>query len=67
MAGRSEQRRREFHVKREVEQELRRIHAMLEHGNVELLHSYLQSKLGITKPLEQVRAELGSKREVIHQ
>lgn len=63
MAGRSEQRRREFHVKREVEQELRRIYAMLEHGDVDLLRGYLQFKLGMTTPYEQVRREL---RERIH-
>lgn len=64
MAGRSEQKRRAFHVQREVEQEFRRLYAILESGDIDLLRGYLQSKLGMTKPFEEVRREL--KREHIH-
>lgn len=64
MAGRAEQRRREFHVKREVEQELRRAYAILEQEGPELLRGYLQARLGMTKPLEQVRLELRSSKAV---
>lgn len=66
MAGRAEQRRREFHVKREVDQKLRRAYAILESGDLNLLRGYLQSELGMTEPLDQIRRELKESRERIH-
>lgn len=66
MAGRAEQRRREAHTKREVEQKLQRAYAILESGDLNLLRGYLQSELGMTKPIEEVRRELKESRERIH-
>lgn len=66
MAGRAEQRRRESHVKREVDQKFRRALAILESGDLDLLRGYLQSELGMTKPFEEVRRELKESRERIH-
>lgn len=64
MSGRAEQKRRANAVKREVETELRRVYVLLEAGDVDLARGYLQTKLGLTKPIEQIRKEL--KRESVH-
>lgn len=52
MAGRAEQKRRERIVKREVENELRRVYAILKAEGVQVVRGYLESRLGMTKPLE---------------
>lgn len=52
MAGRGEQKRRDRVVKREVENELQRVYAILDAEGVRAVRSYLQVRLGMAKPLE---------------
>lgn len=61
MAGRGEQKRRDRVVKREVENELQRVYAILDAEGVRAVRSYLQVRLGMAKPLEQVRSECREK------
>lgn len=66
MAGQAEQKRRAAAVERASERArnlaYREMLEVAEHGDLDLVIGYLQAKLGMTKPLEQIRRELRSER-----
>lgn len=70
MAGQPEQKRRAAAVERAVKRArstaFREILELTEHDDMDLIKGYCQAELGMTKPLEQVRRELGIKREQVH-
>lgn len=66
MSGQAEQKRRAAAIDRASERArnlaYREILELTEHEDLDLVIGYLQAKLGMTKPSEQIRRELRSER-----